>query len=130
MPERIAEHLTMLLYAIAAISGGLGGCAAAGYQTLKGSRPRASFFLAYVSLGVLFGALTFAYGATFGIGINSLDTLIGPSMLAGFGGSLSLASSNISARWLLHRLGVEVEVTVKRKDKRRTKVIPDEHADL
>ncbi len=115
MTERAIEWVVVVLYAIAAISGGLGGCAAAGHHVLRGQQPRISYVLAYGIIGMVFGVLVFAYGNTFGADVSSLERLIGHSVLAGAIGSAVLASSNISARWVLKRLGIEVVVTVKRK---------------
>lgn len=119
MPEKTLEWLALLMYALAAISGGLGGCAVAGHHLLRGRSMRVSYVLAYAVVGMAFGLLALAYGSTFGVRAESLDALIGQSILAGAGGSLVLASTNISARWVLKRLGIEVLVTVRRADEER-----------
>jgi len=115
MPERIIEHITVLMYALAAISGGLGGCAVAAHDVLRGGRPRLSFIFAYAIVGSVFGVLALAYGSWFGVETKTTDHLIGNSVLVGAFGSAVLASTNISARWVLKRLGIEVEVNIKRK---------------
>ncbi len=115
MPDRIINQFITVMYALAAISGGLGGCAVAGQYVLRGGTARLSYMLAYIIIGVMFGVLVLAYGATFGVESSSIDQVIGNSIIAGAAGSLSLASSNISARWVLKRLGIEVQVTVKRR---------------
>lgn len=116
MPERVTEFVTLLMYTLAAISGGLGGCAVAGQQVLRGGRPRLSYVIAYATLGVMFGVLALAYGALIGMPTQSMDAVIGNSIIAGAVGSIALASTNISARWILKKLGIEIEVTVHRRD--------------
>ena len=115
MPERIIEHITVLLYALAAISGGLGGCAIAAHDVLRGGRPRLSFVMAYAIIGSVFGVLSLAYGSWFGVESRTTDHVIGNSVLIGAMGSAVLASTNLSARWVLKRLGVEIEVNIKRR---------------
>lgn len=121
MPERVIQHMELVLYALAAISGGLGGCVVASHGVLRGVPPRVSYVLAYGVIGMTFGLLTAVYGAMFGINTTLADSLMGASILVGAAGSIALASTNISARWMLKRLGIEVEVTVRRQgEERRT----------
>jgi hypothetical protein len=117
MTERIIEHVTLLMYALAAISGGLGGCAIASQEVLHGKKPRISFVAAYGIIGAVFGLLVLVYGSFFGVDSASADAVVGNSILAGAVGSITLASTNLSARWVLKHLGIEVEVTVKRRNK-------------
>lgn len=112
MPERTLEWVALVMYALAAISGGLGGCAIAGHHVLRGRSMRISYLLAYFIVGATFGVLMLAYGAAF-TDVHSIDRLIGQSVIAGAVGSLTLASTNLSARWVLKRLGIEVVVTVR-----------------
>lgn len=112
MPARTLDWLALVMYALAAISGGMGGCAIAGHHVLRGRSMRLSYLLAYIIVGATFGVLALAYGITAGL---SLDTLIGHSIMAGAAGSITLASTNLSARWMLKRLGIEIEVTVREK---------------
>lgn len=118
MPDKVIEQLALLMYALAAISGGLGGCAMASSHVLRGKPARAAYILAYGMVGVVFGVLTLAWGANFGVDTRSIDSVIGNSILVGGAGSLALASTNISARWVLKRLGIEVEVSVKRREEK------------
>ena len=80
---------------------------------------RASFFLAYALIGILFGVLALAYGSVFGTDTTSIDDVIRTSAIAGSAGALVLAGSNLSARLILKRLGIEIEVTVRKKDEDR-----------
>lgn len=116
MLDEQSEWLTLMLYALAAVSGGLGGCAIAGHHILRGRSTRLSYVLAYGIVGMVFGVLMLAYGSIFGVEAASLDRLIGQSVLAGALGALTLASTNLSARLVLKRLGIEVIVTVRRSD--------------
>lgn len=121
MSARIVDWLTLVMYALAAISGGLGGGAVASHGVLRGQPPRSSYVIAYVIIGMMFGVLMLAYGSLFGADTASLDKLIGHAVLAGAVGSMLLASSNLSARWVLKRLGIEIEVTIKRSGDEKTR---------
>jgi len=114
MPDKAFEWIAILMYALAAVSGGLGGCAAASHHILRGQQPRVSYVLAYGIIGMVFGVLMLAYGSMLGATVTSLDQLIGQAVLAGAAGSIALASTNLSARWVLKRLGIEVIVTMRR----------------
>lgn len=114
MPDKVIEHFSLLMYALAAISGGLGGCTAFGVNTLQGSTPRLSYVMAYIFIGITFGLLVFIYGNMFGVPVTTMGDVIGASIIAGACSSLSLASTNFSARWVLKKLGIEIEVKVKK----------------
>lgn len=116
MPERYTNAI-YLLYALAAISGGLGGCAIAGQRLLAGNQMRFSFFLAYALIGATFGLLFAAYGLT--ITDQHPSHIIGPSILAGMFGALTLGSVNWTARVILKHLGVEIQVTMRKHDEDR-----------
>lgn len=119
MLDKSLDWLALIMYALAAVSGGLGGCAIAGHHVLRGHSMRISYLLAYAIVGATFGVLLLAYGALFGVNNTSMHSLIGNAVLAGAAGSLALASTNISARWVLKRLGIEVLVTVRRAQEER-----------
>lgn len=126
MIDKSLDWLALIMYALAAVSGGLGGCAIAGHHVLRGHSMRISYLLAYGIVGATFGVLLLAYGAMFGVNNASLHSMIGNAVLAGAAGSFALASTNISARWVLKRLGIEVLVTVRRaQEERREEGGPD-----
>lgn len=126
MIDKSLDWLALIMYALAAVSGGLGGCAIAGHHVLRGHSMRISYLLAYGIVGATFGVLLLAYGAMFGVNNASLHSMIGNAVLAGAAGSFALASTNISARWVLKRLGIEVLVTVRRaQEERRADGDPD-----
>lgn len=126
MIDKSLDWLALIMYALAAVSGGLGGCAIAGHHVLRGHSMRISYLLAYGIVGATFGVLLLAYGAMFGVNNTSMHSMIGNAVLAGAAGSFALASTNISARWVLKRLGIEVLVTVRRaQEERREEGGPD-----
>lgn len=113
MPERVHENLIFILYVLAAVSGGLGGCSIAAHHMISGKKAmRFAFFFAYAVIGVAFGLLTAAYGA-FLVEDHPAD-IIGPSIVAGAVGALALSSMNLTARFILKQLGIEVVVTMRR----------------
>lgn len=105
-----------LLYVIALVAGGLGGCAAASHYMLRNkedSRPMAIYFIAYGVLGTFFGIGGFALHAFMGMPYNGPHQVVLFSLVYGFGGAAALAATNVSMKFLLRRLGIEVSVTVK-----------------
>ncbi|MFP4615571.1 MAG: hypothetical protein ACLFRB_06815 [Thiohalorhabdus sp.] len=111
------ETITLLMYLIAAISGGMGGAAAAGYQVLRDGRLRLLTALAYLVVGAVLGVLVLAYGWMVGVEPYTWGDLIGHSMVAGLIGSASLAGSSIGAQMVLRKLGWEVEINVHRRER-------------
>lgn len=118
--QRFTNFSVVLLFALAAISGGLGGCAVTAQQFLtdKGAgkvQMRASWIAAYGLIGVMFGLLFAAFGW---ITVDTHDPfdVIGPALVAGFVGASALGGVNTTARFLLKQLGIEVEVNVKRRE--------------
>lgn len=116
MPDRYTNAI-YLLYALAAISGGLGGCAIAGHKHLTGQKMRLSYFFAYALIGAVFGVLFAAYGLV--ITSQHPTEIIGPALLAGMVGSMSLGSMNWIARITLKHLGVEIQVTMRKSEEDR-----------
>lgn len=114
VPERVTDLTIALLYALATISGGLGGCTVAAHHVLRGKTMRLSFALAYLIIGAVFGLLSAAYGIV--VVHKHITEVIGPCIIAGMAGAIALGMSNLSARFILKRLGIEVVVSVKRKD--------------
>lgn len=121
--ERLEGTAIIVLYALAAISGGLGGCAVTAQQFLSQGgggkvQMRISWLLAYAIIGILFGLLFAAYGLTI-ITLKHPTDIIGPACLSGFAGAALLGGANMTARFILKRLGVEVVVTVRRENEDR-----------
>lgn len=120
MPEKNISNVIFILYCIAAVSGGVGGCAVAAHQLIGGKQSiRLSFFLAYAIIGAAFGLLTAAYGAF--LVDDHITDIIGPSLIAGAAASIFLSGMNVTARFILKRLGMEIVVTVRRDKEERRK---------
>lgn len=123
--QKFEGAMVLIFYALAAISGGLGGCAVTASQFVRAdgtdkAQMRASWLLAYAIIGAVFGLLFAAYGAVF-LNIHHYTEIIGPALIAGIVGSGSLSAVNVTARFVLKHLGIEVVVTVrKNKEERRT----------
>ncbi len=108
------EYYPVILYAIAAVTGLVGGCTAASHQLLRGKNLKLAVVWAYGIVGVFFGMLFLAHSNYLGVHMQ-LDQLIASCLISGFGGSVMLASSNFTMRWALKRMGIEVQLTVKNK---------------
>ena len=119
MPEKYTNTV-YVLFALAAISGGLGGCAVAGHRLITGKKMRFSFFAAYAIVGAAFGLLFAAYGFAISAETHPVE-IIGPSIMAGVVGAAALGSMNWTARIVLKHLGIEVQVTMRKTDEDRRK---------
>jgi hypothetical protein len=98
----------------------MGGCTIAAQHLLSGRKMRTGYVGAYFIIGVVFGLLTAAYGAVFVK--DSITDIIGPAIIAGAVGALALSASNMTARFLLKKLGIEVVLTMRphHPDERKT----------
>jgi hypothetical protein len=114
--KRLAVDVVIgFFYAIAAVSGGIGGCAVSCYYLTHDKHPRLAFASAYTVIGIVFGILTFAGVSLLGYEIDgSVHKLILYAAAGGFVSAITLASVNMSVRIMLKRLGMEVELTVRR----------------
>lgn len=114
----LRETLTAWAYVIAAISGTSGGCLIAAHHILRG-RPIARMIIgAYMFIGAVFGVAGIAVMALFTDTNFDFNKLIIAGLIFGVVGSTALAGANLSARILFRRLGIEVDVTVKRTGRR------------
>lgn len=108
------------IYCIAAIAGGLGGCAAASYYFTHTKQSRLPFAVAYVVLGIAFGVVSIAVMLAYNlVTLDSIDKVVLYALLSGAAGSIALASANFSAKAYFKRLGVEVQVTLRKPDEDR-----------
>ena len=118
--ENIKAHFEhwypIILYAIAAITGMIGGCAAGSHQILRGKELRVAVVIAYGIIGLFLGLLSFAYANYLNVALT-FDKLVFSCLLSGFAGSVILASTNLTARWVLKRLGIEVTLNIKEAPK-------------
>ena len=113
------QYGELIVYAVAAISGALGGCSAAAHRFISEGALRVSFILAYAVMGMVMGVLVVAYGSLAFGPINSLEEVIGHAMLAGLTGSTMLAGGHVTARWALKQFGIEVVVTARKRGEDR-----------
>lgn len=128
MPEKhlignlnVSELTFGVLYAIATISGALGGCASGMHYYATAKTAKASFVLAYMILGAIFGVIFFAGASVFSISVATVHELILYSIGAGTAGSVMLFSANWTVKAIFKRLGVEVEVTLRKGGEDRRK---------
>jgi hypothetical protein len=112
MPKTILDAAETFLLAIFLVSGGLGGCAAASKFWANGAKFRWAIFFSYLILGVFFGVMS--YGVHQIVGWQSPSSAALSSGLIAFAGATIVTGSNISAKILLKKLGIEVDVNIKR----------------
>lgn len=114
MPEKSVGNLLAFLYVVAAVSGAAGGCLVAAHHVLRGRNVTRLFIGAYSFVGLVFG-LT---GVMVVAGFTNIELTLERTFLTGliFGvvGSTTLAGANLSARIIMRRLGIEVDVSVHR----------------
>lgn len=120
MQARLIDSALAVLYVVAAISGGAGGCLVAAHHVLRGRSVSGVLLLAYGFAGFVFGA-----AGVMGLAILSpgwaptLERVVLAGLLFGLVGAGSLAGMNFSARFLLRRLGIEVDVQVRQVRRER-----------
>lgn len=119
--DKNAQFPILVLFAIASISGLLGGCAASGYYLTHALKVRVAFVVAYIMLGVAFGVLTLAGLTIIAPGhVGTVPEVILYSLGGGAAGAIMLASANTTVSFIFRRLGLEVRFTFRRdKENRR-----------
>ncbi|RCX32089.1 hypothetical protein [Thioalbus denitrificans] len=119
MPERLAPHVIAFFYALAAITGGLGGCAAAIQHSLITRKSlRVGFISAYVVLGIFSAGIVLSAALIAGMHVTE-PHIIGGGLLTGFAISTMMATGNLAAVVTLRRLGWEAAITIRRSDEDR-----------
>ncbi len=117
MPDKSTEFWTALAYAIVAISGASGGCLVVAHRAVIGQSVTGIHLLAYAFIGGVMSVAGMAalvlLGVVVDIGIP-FEQLLLAGLLLGVTGCLALASANLSIRFILRRLGIEVDVNIKR----------------
>ena len=103
MPARVLDFSLLVLVLVAMIAGGLGGAMA--------------YMFAYLVVGAVVGLVAALVGVMYA-GIEQTEQILTVSLVAGSAGSALLAAGNLSLRFILKQLGVEVVVNIsdKRKD--------------
>lgn len=115
MPDKTPDIFVLFTYALAAVSGAMGGCAAAAVTGMRKGTLRIAYFVAYAMIGLVCGLLTFAVSEWFGISPDDTRAHIGWAAFIGALVPLVLAAHNFGARFAFKVLGGEVQVTF-RKD--------------
>ena len=104
------------LYTLAAISGAAGGCMIVAHQVLRGRSVTRMFIMAYAFIGLIMGLAGIAALTLLGIDL-SFEYVLLAGLVFGAAGSSALAGANLSARFIMSRLGIEVDISVRRIDK-------------
>lgn len=113
MLQRMIEQGFGWLYAVVAISGAAGGCMMVVQKVLRGRNVTAVLMLAYTFAGLVFGVAGAAGLEIFTEWQPSFDRALLAGLMFGAIGAGSLAGMNLSARFILRRLGVEVDVSIR-----------------
>jgi hypothetical protein len=114
--EKTQDLIIMALYAVAAISGASGGCLVAAHHILRGRTMTQLFIAAYVFVGLIFGTAGVIAAVSFGGVTLTFEKAFLLGLFFGAVGSTSLAGANLSARFLLRRLGIEMTVSLRNVD--------------
>lgn len=117
-PEQIIDFWTALAYAIVAVSGASGGCLVAAHHAIRGRSVTAMLLLAYAFIGGVFAVAGVAAMLLFSPFQITLERLLLIGMILGVAGSVALAGANLSVRFILRRLGIEIDVEVRRIERR------------
>lgn len=111
--NRLVNVTSTLLVALMLVSGALGGCAVASHHLLRGKPITVYLCAAYGCVGAFFGLTVFLLVRQMAPTAD-LVSLLSYSAIAGFVGALLLSGLNLSARFILRQLGVEVVVQANR----------------
>lgn len=107
------------LYALAAILGMLGGCASGLHYYTHVKHARWGFVIAYILLGGISGVGTLAGAAILDLLPGTLHAAVLLLLLSGSAGSLAIFSANWTVNMLFRRMGLEVQVTLRREREER-----------
>jgi hypothetical protein len=116
MPDKQISTFLAFIYTVAAISGAAGGCLVAAHHVLRGRNITTMFVAAYSFVGLIFGAAGVIMTAAVGVEL-SFERVILLGLVFGMAGSSALAGANISARIIMSRLGIVIDVDVRRIDR-------------
>lgn len=115
MPDKDPSFLMLLAYAIAAVCGAIGGCGASAAVAIYDKRHMTiANALAYGIVGVVSGVLVLAFGV---VSRDDFEQIARWSLIVAIGVPLVLGGHNIGARFFLKRLGIEVDVNLRKVDK-------------
>lgn len=125
MPEKNPDLWTLFLFFLAAVSGGVGGCAAGSMMGLKRGEVLFGQIAAYGFIGIVCGCVSYAFGHYVGHPGDTLSVM-GWAILIGTIVPVVLACHNFGARYAFRFFGIDVEFTMRRrsnggKEERRSK---------
>ncbi len=118
--KNVAELWALL---VVVLSGAIGGCSAA-FSNMSNKKKLITFLsvMGYTVVGI-FGALI-AFSITSSLSENFYDELKSImliSLLTGFSTALGLVGTNLGFRIILKKLGIELQINVKRNKKEDSK---------
>lgn len=120
MPYKSPDWFVLWMYAIAAVAGGIGGCAAGAMTELKQGNLRFAYFAAYGTIGFVTGGITYFLSDFFNVAPPTLVGHVGWALAMGLLVPLVLAAHNFGAKFAFKLLGGEVQVTFRHdKEERR-----------
>lgn len=114
MPDKLMDFWSALAYAIVAVSGASGGCLVAAHRVIRGRSITAMLLLAYAFIGGAFAVAGVAALLLFAPFQVTFERLLLIGVVLGVSGSVALAGANLSVRFLLRRLGIEIDIEVRR----------------
>ena len=115
--NKILDGVLALAFCVAAVAGASGACLIVAHKVLRGRNISALLVGSYAVVGAVLAVAIIAYLFAFTAIRIGFPELVLYGVLAGAMGSAVLAATNLSARFILRRLGIEVEVRVKSLEK-------------
>lgn len=116
------QKTNLILYLVAALSGGLGGCGAAAATVLRGKEVSLVVVISHliigVVVGVIMGAFVLAYSQFSGLEAALHDVVMAAGA-SGLAASVGLALANKMSKIVLKFRGVEVQFTLREGDVER-----------
>lgn len=114
--QRSSEVVVGLMFVVAAIAGSSGACLVIANKIMHGRMLPVMVAAAYAIVGAVMGVAFIAYVFVFWNDQFEIAEVVLYSMIAGGIGSLALAATNLTSRFIMRRLGIEVDISVKRID--------------
>lgn len=114
MNSEIKLGTMVFVYAVAAVSGALGGCSAAAMHRVVGKKKMTwSLVAAYAFMGFSLGIMMMTLDRVFfGATIEDSPHFIEYAFLSGLAGTLLLVFHNIAARIVLEKFGIKITLSV------------------
>ncbi len=108
-----------VLYATAAVFGMVGGCAVGIHEVMANQR-RIAFVLAYSIIGAVAAIGFMAMTSIFKVwAATSIHEHVLYSMIVGGAVALTVFSANMTVKILFKKLGIEVQITTRKKEEER-----------